>query len=142
MLNPQRLSAPFTGTRLVVWYALFAALSIVANLASQKLAFALYRGAAAVALSVGVGTAVGLVVKYALDKAWIFRYAHRSVAHGMKTFVLYVAMGGATTAIFWGAEFGANALFHSEPARLAGGALGLVVGYVVKYRLDRRFVFA
>ena len=129
-------------SRLVVSYALFAALSIAANIGAQKLSFWLYRGFGGVTLSVIAGTAVGLVVKYLLDKAWIFRYPHRDVAHGIRTFVLYTVMGLGTTVIFWAFEFGADALFHTEPARLTGGLIGLVLGYLAKYQLDRRFVFA
>lgn len=136
------LSEPFSGSRLVAWYSIFAAISIMANIGSQKLAFWLYQGPLAVPLSVCVGTGVGLVIKYALDKAWIFRYPHRSVAHGVQTFAMYTAMGLGTTFIFWGVEFTADALFHFENARLAGGALGLVIGYFTKYQLDKRFVFA
>lgn len=132
----------FSRSRLVFWYTLFAVVSMAANLGSQKLAYDLYQAAYAVPISVCVGTGVGLVVKYLLDKAWIFRYEHRSVAHGVRTFTLYVAMGLATTFVFWAVEFAADALFHGEAARLAGGALGLTIGYVVKYQLDKRFVFA
>lgn len=132
----------FSRSRLVFWYAVFAAISIGANLGSQKLAFHVYQAAYAVPISMCVGTAVGLIVKYLLDKAWIFRYEHRNVAHGIRTFALYVAMGLGTTFVFWIVEFAADALFHGENARLAGGALGLVIGYVTKYHLDRRFVFA
>ena len=141
-MSDQTLAAPFGRSRLVAWYAFFAAISIAANLGSQKIAFWLYQGRFAVPLSVCVGTAVGLIVKYLLDKAWIFRYPHRSVAHGIQTFTLYVVMGLGTTAIFWAVEFGADAIFHSEPARLAGGAIGLTLGYIAKYHLDKRFVFA
>lgn len=141
------MSTPAVGivssrSRLVFWYAAFAAISIGANLGSQSLAFHLLQGEFAVPISVCVGTGVGLIVKYLLDKAWIFRYEHRSIAHGVRTFTLYVAMGLGTTVVFWIVEFTANALFHDETARLAGGALGLVIGYVTKYHLDKRFVFA
>ncbi len=141
------MSSPAAGTflsrsRLVFWYAVFAAISIGANLGSQSLSFHLYQAAWAVPVSVCIGTGVGLVVKYLLDKAWIFRYEHRSVAHGMRTFALYVAMGLGTTLLFWAVEFAADALFHDESARLAGGALGLAIGYFAKYHLDKRFVFA
>lgn len=141
-MNTPTLDAPLGRSRLVVWYAIFAAISIGANLGSQKLAFWLYHGRFAVPLSVCIGTGVGLVVKYLLDKAWIFRYPHRSVAHGIQTFVMYVAMGLGTTLVFWAVEFGADAIFHTEPARLTGGAIGLVLGYLAKYHLDKRFVFA
>lgn len=129
-------------TQLVFWYGVFAAVSIGANLAAQSVSFHLYQGMYALTVSMSVGTGVGLVVKYLLDKAWIFRYEHRSVAHGARTFARYVAMGLGTTFVFWGVEFAASALFHGEAARLAGGALGLVIGYVTKYQLDKRFVFA
>ncbi|WP_233880330.1 GtrA family protein [Paraburkholderia flagellata] len=135
-------SMSLSRTRLVFWYATFAALSIGANLGSQSIAFHLYQGMYAVPLSVCIGTGVGLVVKYLLDKAWIFRYEHQSVAHGVRTFSMYVAMGVGTTLVFWSVEFAANALFHGEIGRLAGGGLGLVIGYFTKYQLDKRFVFA
>lgn len=141
-MSGDALNMPLGRSRLVAWYAIFAAISIVANLGSQKIAYWVYQGPFGVALSVCVGTAVGLIVKYALDKAWIFHYPHRSVAHGIQTFALYVAMGLGTTVIFWVVEFGADAIFHTEAARLTGGALGLVLGYFTKYQLDRRFVFA
>ena len=32
-------------------------------------------------------------------------------------------------------------LFDFEGAAYVGGALGLAVGYVIKYQLDKRFVF-
>jgi putative flippase GtrA len=141
------MSSPATGVvlsrpRLVFWYTVFAAISIGANLGSQSVAFHLYQGPFAVPISVCVGTGVGLVVKYLLDKSWIFRYEHRSVAHGVRTFTLYTAMGLGTTLVFWSVEFGAHALFHNEAGRLAGGALGLVIGYFTKYQLDKRFVFS
>lgn len=135
-------AASFSRSRLVFWYTVFALVSMGANLGSQKLSYDLYSAAYAVPLSVCIGTGVGLVVKYLLDKAWIFRYEHRSVAHGVRTFGLYVAMGLGTTFVFWAVEFAADAIFHGETARLVGGALGLTIGYVVKYQLDKRFVFA
>jgi putative flippase GtrA len=135
-------TATASRTSLVTWYAIFALLSMAANLGSQKVVWCLYEGPFAIPLAVCIGTGTGLAVKYALDKTWIFRYEHRSVAHGIQTLLRYVAMGLATTAIFWATEFGSEALFHSETARLAGGALGLMLGYFAKYQLDKRFVFA
>ena len=50
-------------------------------------------------------------------------------------------MGLATTVIFWGFEFGFQYLFATKEMRYLGGALGLAIGYVAKYLLDKRFVF-
>jgi putative flippase GtrA len=129
-------------TKIVVLYSLFAAISIVANLGTQKVYLVVGASLFAVPLSVLAGTAVGLGVKFVLDKIWIFEYQHRDIAHGVRSFFLYATMGLATTAVFWGFEFGADRIFGTEPARLTGGAIGLVLGYLVKYRLDKQFVFA
>ncbi|MEX3854208.1 GtrA family protein [Paraburkholderia sp. BR10923] len=131
-----------SASRLVIFYSLFAGLSILSNIGFQKLSLMVYSAAFSVPISVFVGTGVGLVVKFALDKIWIFRYRHRNLSHGIQSFLLYTVMGLATTAIFWGFEFGADAIYHSEPARFSGGVIGLVIGYVIKYRLDKKFVFA
>ncbi len=129
-------------TQLVLRYAVFAVLATLANLAAQRLSLAVYGGAGALALAIFIGTGVGLVLKYLLDKRWIFFDRSTGAAtHGRK-FGLYTLMGVVTTAIFWGAEAGAWALWHTELARELGAVTGLTVGYVVKYRLDRRFVFS
>jgi putative flippase GtrA len=50
-------------------------------------------------------------------------------------------MGVVTTAVFWGFEFGFDHLFGTREMRYAGGVIGLAIGYVAKYQLDKRFVF-
>ncbi|ALG89687.1 MULTISPECIES: GtrA family protein [Actibacterium] len=127
---------------LILRYAAFAVLATLANLGAQRAVLGLAGGGTGFALAVAVGTAAGLVVKYLLDKRWIF--ADRSTglkAHGRK-FTLYTAMGLVTTMIFWGAETAFWLTWKTDAMREAGAVLGLAVGYVVKYNLDRRFVFA
>ncbi|WP_421703492.1 GtrA family protein [Aliiroseovarius sp.] len=133
--------ARLTNTQLVTRYAGFAVLATLANLAAQRVSLATYDGAGALALAIGIGTGVGLVLKYLLDKRWIFFDLTTGAAtHGRK-FGLYTLMGVVTTAIFWGAEAGAWAVWGTDIARELGAVAGLTVGYVVKYRLDKRFVF-
>ena len=61
-------------------------------------------------------------------------------AHSTK-FGLYAAMGLVTTAIFWVTETGFWLIWRTEFAREAGAVIGLSIGYVTKYLLDRRYVF-
>jgi len=84
---------------------------------------------------------VGLVVKYVLDKRYIFRFRARDMAHDTRTFALYAAMGVITTVIFWGFEFGFHHVFQSKEMRYLGGVIGLAIGYLAKYHLDKRYVF-
>ncbi|MCM2562318.1 GtrA family protein [Lutimaribacter sp. EGI FJ00015] len=130
-----------TRTTLVIRYTAFAVAATLANLGAQRLVLALDEGPRGFAAAVLAGTLVGLVLKYLLDKRWIFEDHTTGVAaHGRK-FTLYTAMGIATTAIFWATETAFWIIWHTDLARETGAVLGLAVGYVIKYRLDRRFVF-
>lgn len=130
-----------TLTTLVLRYALFAVIATVANLAAQRAVLALGDTGLTFAAAVLAGTAVGLVIKYALDKRWIFHDRTAGAARTGRQFTLYTIMGLVTTAIFWGTETAFWLIWRTDPMREAGAVLGLAVGYVVKYNLDRRFVF-
>jgi putative flippase GtrA len=125
-------------------YALFAGLAMLANLAVQRAVLALVAGPAGLAYpaALAAGTGVGLVVKFVLDKRWIFFDRSAGAAAQGRLFWLYTLTGIATTAIFWGTETAFWLAWHTDAAREAGAVLGLAAGYIVKYRLDRRFVFA
>ena len=127
--------------KLAVTYTILALIASLANFAAQDLTTTIFGGPFSIAMSVVVGTGVGLVVKYVLDKRYIFRFRARNAAHDGYTFALYTIMGLATTVIFWGFEFGFQAVFETKTMRYLGGALGLAIGYVGKYLLDKRYVF-
>lgn len=127
--------------KLIITYTILALIATAANIGSQDLTVRIYAGAYAVLLSIMVGTGVGLVVKYILDKHYIFRFRARDAVHDSQTFTLYALMGLVTTAIFWGFELGFNHLFQTTTLRYLGGVIGLAIGYVAKYHLDKRFVF-
>ncbi len=131
----------FASTKLAINYAIFALIATAANIGAQDLVIRTYSGAFDIPASVIVGTGVGLVVKYILDKRYIFRFRARGVAHDTQTFALYTVMGLATTVIFWGFEFGFHHIFETKEMRYLGGVIGLAIGYVTKYYLDKRYVF-
>lgn len=134
---------PPRGLRLILLYGGFAVVATVVNLGVQRAVLgAAGSGAAGFAAAMVAGTLAGLVVKYALDKRWIFLDPATGVrAHGQR-FGLYTLMGVATTAIFWATETAFWLAWQTEAMRELGAVLGLAVGYVTKYFLDRRFVFA
>ena len=128
--------------RIAFLYALFAAFSILVNIGTQMAWMAFYFGSAALGFSIVAGTATGLVTKYILDKHWIFGHVSRNRIHEARTFTLYTVMGVFTTLVFWGVEFAFHLVFQTDSMRYLGGVLGLVLGYVLKYQLDKRYVFA
>jgi hypothetical protein len=127
--------------KLAINYAIFALIATAANIGAQDLVIRAYGGTFDVLISVIVGTGVGLVVKYILDKRYIFRFHARNATHDGQTFALYTLMGVATTLVFWAFEFGFDHLFETKEMRYLGGVLGLAIGYVTKYHLDKRYVF-
>jgi len=58
------------------------------------------------ALSIAIlcGIAVGLIVKYFLDKRWIFFDYRRGLKNHIRKFSLYTTGGALTTLIFWATE--------------------------------------
>ncbi|PIV76019.1 MAG: polysaccharide biosynthesis protein GtrA [Rhodobacteraceae bacterium CG17_big_fil_post_rev_8_21_14_2_50_65_11] len=126
---------------LALRYATFAVIATLANLGTQRAMLHFGESGGHYAAAVGAGTLVGLVVKYLLDKRWIFFDTSTGAkAHGRK-FALYTAMGVVTTCIFWGSETAFWLIWGTDAMRELGAVLGLMVGYGAKYILDRRFVF-
>jgi putative flippase GtrA len=133
------LVASRAASKLVVAYALCALVATIANIGAQDAVVWFWPHAIFPALLVGTG--IGLAVKYVLDKHYIFRFRARNAVHDGFTFVLYSLMGVATTVIFWGFELGFQWLFGTREMRYLGGIIGLAIGYVTKYHLDKRYVF-
>ena len=130
-----------TLTALVLRYALFAVIATAANLATQRAILQFGDSAIYFAAAVGAGTIIGLAIKYVLDKRWIFYDVATGIKSHSRKFTLYTAMGIVTTAIFWGTETAFWLIGQTNMMRELGAVIGLSIGYVVKYNLDRRFVF-
>jgi hypothetical protein len=126
---------------LVVKYAIFAAIATVINIAVQRGVAFFVHGPFTIYASLFFGTISGLGVKYLLDKRFIFYYRTRSLGEEAVKVFLYMLMSGVTTAVFWAVEISFDTLFEFSAARYVGAAVGLTLGYSLKYELDRRFVF-
>jgi putative flippase GtrA len=127
--------------RLTTLYALIALLATGVNLGTQMCVIWAYQGNYAIPLSVLIGTAAGLPVKYVLEKRFIFSFRSKNLKHDGQIFILYSFMGIFTTALFWAIEFAFHVLFNTNAMRYVGGAIGLTIGNIIKYHLDKRFVF-
>jgi putative flippase GtrA len=127
--------------RLAALYALFVGVSYAMNIMTQEAVCLVYLGRGQLELAMLTGTAVGVVVKYLLDKRYIFRAQTKSAAHDARLFILYTSMSVLTTLVFWGCEYGADFVFQTKSARYTGATLGFGIGSILKYQLDKRFVF-
>lgn len=129
---------------LILRYAGFAIIAVLVNLATQRLVLTIGWPSPGIGLAAAIaaGTLTGLVVKYLLDKRWIFYDSEGGLANHGRKFALYTTMGLVTTAIFWGTETLFWLLWQTDAMREFGAIIGLTIGYVTKYQLDKRFVFA
>lgn len=126
---------------LAALYALFAIIATLVNIGCQAIVIVLYSGVFSIQLSVLIGTASGLPIKYYLEKRYIFRFKSKNLSHDGKLFSLYTFMGLFTTAIFWSVEYLFHLIFGTDTMRYVGGGVGLLIGNFVKYHLDKRYVF-
>ncbi|GAB5445515.1 GtrA family protein [Gymnodinialimonas sp.] len=126
---------------LVIRYTAFAIVAMAVNLLVQRLVLLGGENALWFVLAMGCGTLAGLVVKYVLDKRWIFYDMTTGAAAQGKQFGLYSLMGIVTTVIFWATETAFWMIWGTDFARELGAVIGLTIGYVTKYQLDRRYVF-
>ncbi|MCZ8078397.1 MAG: GtrA family protein [Fuscovulum sp.] len=130
-----------TRTTLVLRYTAFAILATLANLGVQRIVLMGGEGAVIFALAMVAGTAAGLVLKYILDKRYIFNDSTTGLRASGQQFLLYTVMGLVTTALFWATETAFWLIWRTDAMRELGAVLGLSVGYVVKYKLDSKYVF-
>jgi putative flippase GtrA len=127
--------------RIALKYAQIACVSTAVNVGCQATVIALYSGLWAVPISVLVGTAAGLPVKYLLEKRHVFGFRTAGVQQDARLFTIYTFFGVFTTGVFWLTEYLFHEAFGTDAMRYLGAALGLAVGYVLRYQLDKRFVF-
>ena len=122
-------------------YTLFAIISILLNILFQSFSFLVHDGFASLYVAMFVGTLAGLTSKYILDKNFIFYYKSKNKIHDVKKFLFYTLTGGFTTFIFWGTEIGFDVIVGGAKARYLGAIIGLSIGYIFKYFLDKKYVF-
>jgi len=126
---------------IVIRYAAFAVFATLLNLLFQFMSLQIYTGMASLYVAMAAGTLAGLIAKYILDKKFIFYHKPESKKNDASKFFLYSLTGVFTTFIFWGTEILFDAVFETEIAKYIGAVIGLAIGYVIKYYLDKTFVF-
>lgn len=126
---------------LIIKYTVFCVLAIILNLLTQRACLNLIEIKASYFIALISGTVVGLLVKYYLDKNFIFIDNDNSLYNNSRKFSLYSLNGIITTSIFWGTETMFFYVYATSFARELGAIIGLSIGYFLKYKLDKKFVF-
>ena len=122
-------------------YIFFALISTFANLITQRFILSINNSNLFFLTAVILGTFIGLLIKFFLDKKWIFNDISYGLENQTRKFSLYASMGLLTTIIFWSTETIFWFIWQTEKMREIGAILGLTIGYILKYKLDKNFVF-
>lgn len=128
--------------RKIFLYINFAFIAIFANLLTQRIILSIYKTNLFFFLAIILGTLVGLIIKFILDKNFIFLDRTLDLKSVSGKFGLYTSNGIFSTSIFWGTETIFWMIWQKENMREIGAILGLTLGYTLKYRLDKQYVFS
>lgn len=118
-------------------------MAVLVNLLTQRLVFNLVASDGIDGVywfALATGTFFGFICKYLADKLIVFRH---SAAKNLlpKEIGLYASTSLLTTAIFWICETLFWIFWRTDLARESGAFIGLSLGYLIKYQLDKRIVF-
>ena len=126
---------------LITKYVFFAVIATILNLWVQRFILSVTTSDINLFIAIILGTLVGLVVKYSLDKKWIFYYKTYEIKNDTKLFLKYSLYGFLTTTIFWIFEIFFWLYYKDDLMRELGAVIGLSIGYFIKYKLDKKYVF-
>ena len=122
-------------------YTFFAIIATFLNLITQRFIISFSQSNLFYLIAIFCGTLVGLLIKFFLDKKWIFFDKTSGLILQSRKFSKYSLMGILPTLIFWSTETIFWFLWNTENMREIGASIGLAIGYIIKYKLDKRFVF-
>ena len=126
---------------LLILYIVFAIIVTITNLSSQRLVLSFLTGNVGYFAALFIGTFIGVVLGYFLDKNWIFKDPVMSSKAMGKQFFWYAMTGAIHTPVFWLVESVFWFTWKTDGMRELGAVLGLVIAYTLKYFILRRYVF-
>ena len=121
-------------------YILFAILAMTVNIFFQYLSFLLIDHKYELYIAILNGTILGMILKYYLDKNYIFYYVKKKF-NNKNIFLLYIFTSIFTTIIFWAIELWFSYYVNINYSEYLGALVGLTLGYSLKYLLDKQLVF-
>jgi putative flippase GtrA len=134
------LSSIVLSFSLSVRYVLFAIVAGIVNLLTQAVVFR-FSTVEPLATSIFIGTVAGFILKYILDKSWIFFDDHEGTRREVRKILLYGSFSVTMTLVFWSFEVAFWKIGGTVFAKYLGAIIGLAIGNFAKYLLDRNFTF-
>ena len=127
----------------ILKFTFIAIIAILFNIGFQYLFLTIFNKDSIEILYIAMILATGftLLLKFWLDKKYLFEFKFNKLSNMSKKFSLYSINGIFTTILFWIIETIFYLIFENKIMLLFGAFLGLSISYVVKYYLDKKIVF-
>lgn len=132
---------PIERLSLATRYAAFALFSTAVNWAMQLAILRTIPGRFSIYAALFVGTGAGFVVKYLLDKNYIFQHASANRTQEAWVLALYLGTSIVMTAFYLVSQAVIFFVYGEGVVYYASGTAVLLLGYAIKFALDGRFVF-
>ena len=123
---------------LFLYYA-FALVAVGLNVLVQHLVFISLTHSHAIFIAMLIGAAVALVAKYFLDRKFVFL---KTSSANRRELFWYALTGGLITIVFFVAEYVIWDAYKTGLARDIGIVVGMLLGYTLKYFIDKHLVFS
>jgi putative flippase GtrA len=140
MVDRKAICSPLSAHVIFARYVFFATVAGLANIMAQEIIIRTVLSEP-IEVSILVGTVTGFLVKYLLDKRWVFLDVYEGRGAEIRKILVYGAFGVATTLLFWGIELSFWRVGRTAAAKYLGAVLGLSLGNWIKYLLDKHYVF-
>lgn len=88
-----------------------------------------------------MGIASGFMLKYILDKKYVFNDSKGTLQEEAQKVGIYGLLSIFTTLLLFVISEGVERIIDWKYEVYAGWLIGLIIGYLLKYFLDKRFVF-
>jgi len=120
-------------------YFCVASSSIVLNILIQFLSVQIYRGIFFIELSIIIATLLTMPTRYFIEKNYVFYGLQKS--SDSLSFSMYTFSAIVSTIIFWSIEYSFHLIYYSDLLRYLGGILGLSIGFIIKFFIDKLYIF-
>ena len=123
----------------IIKYILFAIFATIANLLTQRIILSFFQTTFFL-LAIFLGTLVGLIIKFFLDKTFIF-FDKSKISKKLGKSLVFILQMGFFQQLFLGNRVYILDNLENRKHEEIGAVIGLSIGYIIKYKLDKKYVF-
>ena len=125
---------------MIIRYLILCFFAIFLNIVSQQIFLLFFAGPYSIEISILIGTIMTFFLRFYLEKNFVFLKDKFSFKTESMLYMYFVS-SIFTTLIFWIFEYSFHLFFDTDFLRYIGATIGLLVGFYIKYKIDKGLTF-